>query len=219
MVIQLLTISSLIAGNNVYSFVLPKNVSLGMTEQQMKEVRPTAKRQGSMDVDVPRDKMYKSILAEFINEGNEVTSYQYCFTNETLCSVTMSVFLTPGVQDKRAKNIYKSLISSFIKVKDEKIVRLSGNLEKSVVTAELWKDKMTKTHLFFVATTEETTVILFDPALFSYVDFFILADNVPKEISVTKMIRDSATRSEKNKVKDISRSDLIKEEKSTRDRK
>lgn len=203
--------SPLMAGDNVYSFVLPKNVSLGMSAQKIKSVRPKAKRQGIGSVATKQDKTLKSILTEVQIGGKEATSYQYHFTNETLGAVTMSVYHLPGVQDQRAKNIYKALPKSFTKVKDKekKIVRLSRDLEKSIVTAELWKDKKTGNHLFFVATTEETTAILFDPKLFSDADFFILADKVPDEIPDAKTVRESVKKRGNAKVKDVPRSDLI----------
>lgn len=205
----LLTASPLMAGDNIYSFVLPKNVSLGMTAQKMKSVRPKAKRQGIGSVAAKQDKTPKSIFTEVQIGGKEATSYQYHFTNETLGAVTMSVYHLPGVQDQRAENIYKALPKSFAKAKDKKIVRLSRDLEKSIVTAELWKDKKTGNHLFFVATTEETTAILFDPKLFSDADFLILADKVPGEIPDAKTVRESVKQRGNAKVKNVPRSDLI----------
>ena len=170
--ILLLSTQCTYASSEFYERYFLKNIKIGLTEGEIKELRQElTKRKISDD---------RFDLLERVIIKDKSFFYNYHFVKSNLRGITLSIISNKGeVDHKAAEGIYSLLNEKFIKKKDHNILRLGKDLKGYTVTAELWEDRENNKKVYFVSTNEETTLILFDSQYLNENIFFITPDKVP----------------------------------------
>lgn len=169
---------------DVYQLALPTDVSLGASIEELRTKAPRAKDLG-VAASMPHSSASNLlVLTETTSEAGRLRTRQSYVVEAKLRAVMTSSYQAAGrTEDAEANAIAAALATTFKKVRDEKILRMSKGMQRSEVTAELWRDEKASVDAYFVATTEETTLVLFDPRFFSGRDFFLKPSDLSEEVT------------------------------------
>lgn len=164
---------------SVFDKLFPQNIELGLSTEQLKAVRPAAAR--SPAALLPRSGQASPSSFEMVERISPATFYTYVFRDNILQAVIRSEPVVPDLSPKMIPAELNNLLSQdFQFLRSEKIARASGTLEHFPVTADLWIDPKTGLQSYFVSTSQETTLILFNPSKLSGGNFFVGADKIPE---------------------------------------
>ncbi len=176
------------------TLVIPENVTLGMTRDAIQPNRPAAKKlQGAMG----SRNTNAVVLTEVKGDIMPLVCYQYHFVDDHLRAVTKGIGHGGKRDEQTVKRIHDALARDLKKQADEKILRLNTELEQ--VSVELWKDEKSGTCVYFVDTSNDTSVIVFDPKYFGKKDFFITPDEMPQIAPAVDSVRKTIEESKKLK--------------------
>lgn len=173
-VLLLLATAGVVASpESFYSDNLPSGVAFGMTPDQLSQARPEARKN---DLTQSQNMGTESVaMVEIARQGNFVTAFWYRFKNGTLGAVSRSVSTknlpAESAQESAAKT-YNELRANFDLLRQEEVLRSTG-ASTFQLSAQLWEDKTKRLNIYFVATSQENTVIVFDPKSFGSTDFFV----------------------------------------------
>lgn len=169
---------------DLYQLTFPSDVSLGAPVEKLRTKTPRAKDLGVAAMMPHSSASNLLVLTENTSEAGRLRSRQSYVVDGKLRAVMTSSYQAAGrTEDAEANAISLALAASFTKVRDEKILRMSKDMQRSEVTAELWRDEKSSVDAYFVATTEETTLVLFDPRFLSGKDFFLKPSDLPAEVT------------------------------------
>lgn len=178
------------------ALVMPSNVSLGMSRATVQPVRGNAKK---LDLAVGSRNTNATVLTEIKADAVPSICYQYHFIEDQLRAVTQGI-LHGGRRDEQAvRSIHNALARDLVKKSDETILRLDEQMNQVLVNAELWRDEKSGAEVYFVDTTNELTVITFDPRCFSKRDFFMSPDELPQIAPALEKARKTVEESKKLK--------------------
>jgi len=181
-------------GEKYTTLVFPENVILGMTRDAIQPNRPAAKKlQGAMG----SRNTNAVVLTEVKGDVMPLVCYQYHFVDDHLRAVTKGIGHGGKRDEQLVKRIHDALARNLVKQADEKILRLNTELER--VSVELWKDEKNGTCVYFVDTSNDTSVIVFDPKCFGEKDFFITPDEMPQVAPAVESVRKTIEASKKQK--------------------
>ena len=156
----------------------PQNVKLGLSVEQLKAIRPDAVQ--STAALLPRSNQAQKSF-EMIERISPATFYTYAFTDNILQAVIWSEPVISSLPSLiKPSELSSSLSQESQFVRSEKIARASGTLEHFSVTADLWNDSKTGLQAYFVSTSQETTLIFFNPSKLNGGNFFVGADRIPE---------------------------------------
>jgi hypothetical protein len=189
-VLLLLPIFAVGAANPVLEKNTPTGVLMGMSPSALLATRPQAKDVGLTSKDGSRQ------FVEIVSSNGGRIAYWYRFKNETLGAVTKSIMAskTPVEQVRESTHVMQAeLQGSFDLIENDQIVRSTGS-QSELLTAQHWKEKAGALELYFVASSQEITLVFFDPKDFGKKDFFLgperLADVQANEKSVRALIKE-----------------------------
>jgi len=158
----------------------PTGVRIAISSEQLKSLRPQAIEVAPIDASGP---VLPSVtmMMEPPNRRGEPTAYWWRFKDNKLGAITKSTLPPRAESDNRMRlavqEIINSLSASFQKKTEEKILRSSGG-NNIILTAQLWENADAGRNVYFVASNEETTIIIFDPKIFGYRNFFVSPDRL-----------------------------------------
>ena len=162
---------------SVFGDLFPTSIKLGLSPQQLIAIRPNAAK--SPAALLPRTTTSANTF-EMIERIPPTTFYTYVFGDNTLQAVIRSEpVIANGPNTMNPRVLSKALAQEFRFLSSEEVARASTTLEHVPVTAELWDDPQTEMHAYFVSTSQETTLIFFDPSKLNSGSFFIKADKIP----------------------------------------
>lgn len=158
---------------------LPSGVSLGISSEQLKLRRPQAIKIPPIDASgVVPDGVTTMIEAPAFPDR---VAYWYRFHNNKLGAITKSVLRKPTETEddirRAVQAIFDELALSYEKGTNDQILR-SGGGNNVLLTAQLWEDRKAQRSVYFVASNEERTIILFDPKIFDKRNFFVGPDRL-----------------------------------------
>lgn len=189
-VLLLLPIFAVGATNPVLEKNTPTGVLMGMSPSALLATRPQAKDVGLTSKDGSRQ------FVEIVSSNGGRMAYWYRFKNETLGAVTKSIMAskTPIEQVRESIQVIQAeLQGSFDFIGSDQIVRSTGS-QSELLNAQHWKEKAGALELYFVASSQEITLVFFDPKDFGKKDFFLgperLADVQANEKSVRALIKE-----------------------------
>jgi hypothetical protein len=178
-IVVVLWLAALNLNASGFEELFPKNIELGLTTEQLQTVRPAAEK--SPAALLPRSSPVSEGSFEMVERISPATFYTYVFRDNLLRAVIRS---EPVASDLPPTMIPEELNNFFSKdfqfLRSERIARASGTLEHFPVTADLWRDPRTGSHCYFVSTSQETTLVLFNPSELSGGNFFVGADKIPE---------------------------------------
>jgi hypothetical protein len=181
-------------GEKYTTLVFPENMTLGMTRDAIQSKRPAAmKLQGMMG----SRNTNAVVLTEVKGDIMPLVCYQYHFIDDHLRAVTKGIGHGDRRDEQTVKSIHDALARDLVKQADEKILRLNTELEQ--VSVEFWKDEKSGTCVYFVDTSNDTSVIVFDPKYFGKKDFFITPDEMPQVAPAVENVRKTIEESKKLK--------------------
>jgi hypothetical protein len=156
----------------------PQNVKLGLSVDQLKAIRPDAVQ--SMAALLPRSNQAHKTF-EMIERISPATYQTYVFSDNILQAVIWSEPVISSLPSLiNPSELSNSLSQEFQFVRSDKIARASGTLEHFPVTADLWNDSKTGLQAYFISTSQETTLIFFNPSKLNGGNFFVGADKIPE---------------------------------------
>jgi hypothetical protein len=157
----------------------PQNIKLGLSTEHLKAIRPAATR--SPAALLPRSGQTTSSSFEMVERISPAIFYTYVFRDNVLQAVIRSEPVIPNVPSLiNPMELNNSLSRDFRLVRSDKIARASGTLEHFPVTADLWNDPKSGLQAYFVSTSQETTLIFFNPSKLNGGNFFVGADKIPE---------------------------------------
>lgn len=173
-----------------YSETLPSGVALGMTPDQLAQARPEVRKN---DLIQSQNTGAESVaMIEIARQGNSGTAFWYRFKNGKLGAVSRSVSMknipAESAQVSAAKT-YNELRSNFDLLRQEEVLRSTGASTFQLLT-QLWEDKTKGLNIYFAASSQENTVIVFDPESFGSKDFFVPVDKRQEIDAQAKSVRD-----------------------------
>lgn len=166
--------------------VMPDNVTLGMTRDALQAARPVAKH---LAMAVGSRNTNAVVLTEMQGETLPLVFYQYHFIDNRLRAITKGIGYGNGRDEQTSKRVHDVFIRDLKKQANENILRLNTELEQ--VPAEMWTDEDSGACIYFVDTSNELTVITFDPRYFQKKDFFMSPDEMPKIAPALETVRKS----------------------------
>jgi hypothetical protein len=171
---------------------IPVNVRLGMDIQEFKKNKTTA-FMSSLDFKANKviDHSTKNILLETILLGNQRQSYWYYFIDNKLVGIlrgSLVETMSPESAEVEAAKMYKDLKENCTKLSEYQIQRLS-NGHQNVVTAELWEINNSSLNVYFISTTQETSIYIFDSKSLDNESFFTAPNNSRSQQEYLAQIR------------------------------
>ncbi len=164
---------------SVFEEFFPQNIKLGLSTEQMEAVRPASTR--SPAALLPRSDQTTLSSFEMVERIPPAIFYIYAFRDNILQAVIRSEPVITNVPSSiNQTELNNSLSREFQLVRSDKIARASGTLEHFPVTADLWKNPKSGLQAYVVSTSQETTLIFFNPAKLNAGSFFLGADKIPE---------------------------------------
>lgn len=161
-----------------------------MTPDQLTQARPEARKN---DLSQSQGTEAESIaMVEIARRGNSGTAFWYRFKNGKLGAVSRSVStknLPAESAQGSAVKTYNELRSNFDLLREEEVLRSTG-ASTFLLSAQLWEDKAKELNIYFAASSQENTVIVFDPKSFFSKDFFVPIDKRKEIDAQAKSVRD-----------------------------
>lgn len=174
-----------------YNRNLPSGIALGMSLDAVTQVRPEARKtDATQDRDATSDE--SATMVEVARQGKVGTAYWYRFKNGKLGAVSRSIStknLPAESAESDAGRVYNELRESFELLRQEEILRSTG-AATFLLAAQLWEDKENGLNVYFVASSQENTIIIFDPNDFGAKDFFVPFDKRQEIDAQAKSVRD-----------------------------
>lgn len=157
-----------------YQAYLPAGIQIGCSVHEVRNQRPGI-IENPMHLSAGVEPENALELIEPPKHGQVPLGYWYRFKDGELRAVTRSL-LVRGLPEAHllssASTLYGELKTNFVLKGTEKVLRSTG-VGATLLTAELWEDATTGLEVYFVASSEETTLIVFDPKIFSRRSFFL----------------------------------------------
>lgn len=182
------------APEDFYQAHLQPDVKMGMSPEELKGARPAARVMDMSGFDRPAPPkppgapMEMAELRRGLDRGS-VSVYRFkagklgAVVESTKLATKMG--LAPIEQTQAAvSKLAGELKANFVLKAQDHIVR-TGNL----LTAQLWEDKAGGLQLYFVASNQEITLVIFDPKEFAKADFFLGAEMLEKSKASAESIR------------------------------
>jgi len=154
--------------------LMPADISLGMEQNEFQKVRQDARQ---YEVSVGLLNTNAIVFTEIERSGKNTAFYHYHILEGRLRAVTQGYGRNRDPQV--LINIRNQLQQNYSKRSDDNILRLDNEMNRIPTTAELWESS-DNLNVYIVETTNELTVITFDPQHFSKNDFFMNPDNMPR---------------------------------------
>ncbi|MDD2598157.1 MAG: hypothetical protein PHO37_02870 [Kiritimatiellae bacterium] len=183
-------------GEKYTTLIFPENVNLGMTCNMIQTQRPDAKKIKGV---IRSQNTNVVVLAELKVDAVPLVCYQYHFIDNHLRAITKSIGHGANRDEQMVKRLHEAISKDLKKQADEKILRLNTELEQ--IPVELWKDEKNGKCVYFVDTSNDTSVIVFDPKYFVKKDFFITADEMQQVIPAVESVHKAIESSKKQKNK------------------
>lgn len=190
-VLIVLAASSVVASpESFYAANLPSGVAFEMTPDQLAQARPEARKNDL--IQTQNTGMESMEMVEIARQGNSGTAFWYRFKNGKLGAVSRSVStkkLSAESAQSSAVQTYNELQGNFDLLRQEEVLRSTG-ASTFQLTAQLWEDKVKELNIYFVASSQENTVIIFDPKSFGSTDFFVPVDKLKEIEAQAKSVKD-----------------------------
>jgi len=180
-------------GEEYLALIMPDNVTLGITRDAIQSARPEAK---DLNAVMGSRNINAVVLTELKGENLPLVSYQYHFVDERLRAVIKGIGHGKKRDEQTVRHIHDAIAKDLVKQADEKILRLNTEIEQ--VLAELWKDEKSGECVYFVDTSNDTSVIVFDPNYFGKRDFFISSDEMSEVAPTVENILKTIEEEQKN---------------------
>lgn len=160
--------------------IFPEEIKLGISTEELESIRPEAKK--SPVTLVTRPKKFSDKAFELVEKlPTEAGSYIYIFRDSSLQAIIWSEPIHPNLPPSvNPRYIYRELERSLIKSGSQKVARANGTLEYAAIEAELWDYKEDDVKVYFISTSEEVTLIKFNPIGIPGKFFFVSADKIPE---------------------------------------
>jgi hypothetical protein len=174
-----------------YSENIPLGVAFGITPEQLVQARPQVQKDSLNKSQVTQAEESGSMV-EYIRQGNGATVYWYRFKNGKLGAVSRSTAtrnLSSESAQSGASQVYNKLRENFDLRGQDEILRLGG-AGTSLLSAQLWEDKEKGRNIYFIASSQEISVIVFDHKSFGAADFFASLDKRKEIDAQAKSVRD-----------------------------
>lgn len=189
--LMMLAAASVIASpESFYSENLPSGVAFGMMPDQLAQARPEARKNDL--IQSPNTETESVSMVEIARQGNSGTAFWYRFKDGKLGAVSRSVSTknvpAESAQGSAAKT-YNELRANFNLVRQEEVLRSTG-ASTFQLSAQLWEDKTRGLNIYFAASSQENTVIVFDPKSFGSRDFFVPLDKRKELDAQAQSVRD-----------------------------
>lgn len=173
---------ALVVGANsaILPNIFPDNIKLGISYEELKSIRPEADKSLITLITRPKELSDKSFeLVERL--PSDPGSYIYVFRSDSLQAIVWSEPVHPDLPPSvNPKLIHRELERNLIKLGSKNVARANSTLEFAAIEAELWDYRGDNTQIYFVSTSEETTLIKFDPLKIRDEFFFKSADKIPE---------------------------------------
>jgi hypothetical protein len=190
MLVMLAAVSAAASPDSFYSENLPSGVKFGMTPDQLTQARPEARKNDL--IKSPSTGTESVAMVEIARQGKSGTAFWYRFKNGKLGAVSRSIS-TKNVPAESAQGsaaqTYNELRANFDLLRQEEVLRSTG-ASTFQLSAQLWEDKAKSLNIYFVASSQENTLIIFDPETFGSTDFFVPLDKRKEIDAQEKSVRD-----------------------------
>lgn len=157
---------------------MPPGVNLGMSPTQLASTRPEAFK--NTFIETRRSETETFTMTEIVRQDNSGTVFWYWFRNGILGAVSRSISFK-NISYNSALDIscdtYNNLQTSFTFHQNDNAVRSTGG-KSYVLTAQLWKCNLDNKSVYYIASSHENTMIIFDPNSFCSSDFFLPIDKL-----------------------------------------
>ena len=150
-------------------------VTIGLDSRSVMAQRPRAFRSNTSLTGGGQVNDSNFDLIEIINENGQRIVFWYYVRDATvagMCRGVPSTGLPLESARAQARNVRSTLQSAFDFKRIDKILRSTG-VETALLSAELWGEKNGTLRLYFLASNQDITVIVFDPQRMSKKDFFL----------------------------------------------
>lgn len=188
--VMLVAASAAASPDSFYSQNLPSGVAFGMTPDQLAQARPEARKNDLIQSQNTGTELVT--MVEIARQGNSGTAFWYRFKNGKLGAVSRSVSTknlpAESAQGSAAKT-YNELRANFDLLRQEEVLRSTG-ANTFQLSTQLWEDKTKGLNIYFAASSQENTVIVFDPRSFGSTDFFVSIDKRKEIDAQSKSVRD-----------------------------
>ena len=188
--VMLVAASAAASPDSFYSQNLPSGVAFGMTPDQLAQARPEARKNDLIQFQNTGTELVT--MVEIARQRNSGTAFWYRFKDGKLGAVSRSVSTknvpAESAQGSAAKT-YNGLRSNFDLVREEDVLRSTG-ASTFQLSAQLWEDKSRGLNIYFVASSHENTVIVFNPKFFVSRDFFVHLDKRKELDAQAQSVRD-----------------------------
>jgi hypothetical protein len=168
------------ANSAILPNIFPENIKLGISYEELKFIRPEANKSPVTLITRPKELSDKAFeLVERL--PSEPGSYIYVFRSDSLQAIVWSEPVHPALPPSvNPKLIHRELERNLIKLGSKNVARANSTLEFAAIEAELWDYRGDNTQIYFVSTSEETTIIKFNPLEIREEIFFKSADKIPE---------------------------------------
>ena len=190
MLVMLAAVSAAASPDSFYSENLPSGVTFGMTPDQLTQARPEARKNDLIQSQTTGTELVA--MVEIARQGKSGTAFWYRFKNGKLGAVSRSVStknLPAETAQESAEKTYNELRSNFELLRQEEVLRSTG-ASTFQLSAQLWEDKAKGLNIYFVASSHENTVIVFNPKFFVSRDFFVNLDKRKELDAQAQSVRD-----------------------------
>lgn len=190
MLVMLAAVSAAASPDSFYSENLPSGVTFGMTPDQLTQARPEARKNDLIQSQTTGTELVA--MVEIARQGKSGTAFWYRFKNGKLGAVSRSVStknLPAESAQGSAVKTYNEIRSNFDLLREEEVLRSTG-ASTFLLSAQLWEDKAKELNIYFAASSQENTVIVFDPKSFGSKDFFVPIDKRKEIDAQAKSVRD-----------------------------
>lgn len=168
--------------------LFPLTSKFGCSAEQLRAMRPKAVR--SISRLLPRSKQDDAGSFEMIERIASTAFCTYVFRENALRALMMSEPVVPSLPRSLVpESLLQRLAVGFRYESSENIARANEVIDHFPVSADLWVDDKSGLHAYFVSTSQETTLIVFDSAKLSGESFFVGADKIPELKAGAESIR------------------------------
>lgn len=177
---------------------LPNGSSLGMSLSELLAVRTNARmNKYSAAGRLATDQVE---MSELTRDFDSVGAIWYCFRGGKLGAVTQSVMTTKLPIDhtrNAASNLEEELKTKCTLKRRDQVLRMASGVN-AILNVELWEDEARQRNVYFLATSQEITVTIFDPQAFSKEDFFVGLESLKAVEYSTERVRQTLQTSVNN---------------------
>ncbi|MBU4201029.1 MAG: hypothetical protein KKG09_06760 [Verrucomicrobia bacterium] len=150
-------------------------MGFGMTRDSFRTVKPYTMK---IDKEFGSRNTNDVVLIE-IKKGSPI-AIMYHFIDDRLRAVTLGQLYFGKRDGQEIKRVHDALIRELVRKSDETVIRRDENMQPIRVSAELWTYEKNGIDIYFLDTSNEITIIAFDPKYFVKRDFFMTPEEMPK---------------------------------------